>query len=173
MSLSCQSKFRGILWVGLLSMLGCSTSSPRPELAAQPSQPPTRVVHSGFTPSKVSILPLTGLVSASASNTVSYIRAYVTLADGFGDQLKYPGTFRFELYEKILRSAEPKGKRQLIWPDLDLTKPEQNNRYWQYWLRAYEFHLDFVPDSSQKYILQATFLGVEGKRLSAQASLEF
>ncbi len=61
----------------------------------------------------------------------------------------------------------------ILWPDFDLTKSEQNNRYWQDSLRAYEFHLDLVPDSNQEFILQAAFLGVDGKRLSVQASLEF
>ncbi len=152
-------KFTGLAWACLLSLLtGCSDSGPRPHLAKQPLQPPAQVVHTGFAPAKVLILPLTRLTRSSGPDAESYIRAYVTLADEFGAQLKHPGTFRFELYEKILRSADPKGKRKLIWPDLDLTQAEQNNRYWQDFLRAYEFHLDFVPASNQKYILQATFL---------------
>jgi hypothetical protein len=173
MRLSYHPKFAGILWVGLLTLSGCSNSSPRPELTAQAPQSPTKIVHSGFSPSKVSILPLTRLVSPSGPDADSYIQAYVTLADEFGAQLKYPGSFRFELYEKILRSAEPKGQRIEIWPDVDLTRPEQNSQYWQDFLRAYEFHLDFVPDSNQKYILQVTFREIDGKRLSGQASLEF
>ena len=134
---------------------------------------PARGVHSGSTPSKVLILPSTRLVSSSAPDTENFIQAYVTLADESGAHLKHPGTFRFELYEKRPGSTEPRGKRTNIWPDLDLAKPEQNNRYWQDSLRAYEFRLDFVPESSQMYILQATFLGVDGKRLSVQAPLEF
>ena len=172
MRLSCYSKLTGMLAVGLLWVTGCTDSGPRPELASQP-QSLTKIAHSGFAPSTVSILPLTRLVTPVSPDADSYIRAYVTLEDQFGDQLKYPGTFRFELYEKVLRSAEPKGKRKTIWPDLDLTRPEPNHRYWQRWLWAYEFHLDFVPDSNQKYILQVTFLEPEGKRLYGQATLEF
>lgn len=168
---SCHSKSKAVLFIGLLCVAGCSNSSPRPELASQPAQSSMRITYAGFTPAKVSILPLTRLVSSSTQSTESYIQAYVTLADEFGAQLKYPGTFRFELYEKVQRSAEPKGQRKKIWPDLDLRGSKQNNKYWQDFLRAYEFHLEFAPDSSQKYILQVTFLGSEGKRLSEQISL--
>jgi hypothetical protein len=172
MSLSCHSVFKCILLLGLLCASSCSNSGPRSELAAQPSQSSLRVTYTGFTPDKVSLLPLTRLVSSSSSDAESYIQAYVTLADEFGAQLKYPGTFRFELYEKLLRSAKPKGPRKKIWPDLDLRGPKQNNQFWQDFLRAYEFHLDFVPDSNQKYILEVTFLGSKGKRLSDQLTLE-
>ena len=172
MSLSCHSKFTGILLAGLLCAAGCSNSGPRPELAAQPSQFPMKITYAGFTAAKVSILPLTRFVRSSSPDTESYIQAYVTLADEFGAQLKYPGTFRFELYEKVLRTAKPKGPRIEIWPDLDLRGSKQNDQYWLDHFRAYEFHLDFVPDSNQKYILQVTFLGSEGKRLSEQITLE-
>jgi beta-lactamase regulating signal transducer with metallopeptidase domain len=128
---------------------------------------PAGVLPSGSTPSKLLILPHTRLVSSSAPDTESYIQAYVTLADESGARFKYPGTFRFELYEKRPGAAAPRGKRTNIWPDLDLTKAEQNNLYWQDFLRTYEFRLDFVPASNQKYFLQATFLGMDGKRLSA------
>jgi hypothetical protein len=172
MSLSCHSVFTCILLTGLLCVSGCSNSVPRPELAAQPSQSSLKVAYAGFTPAKVSLLPLTRLVNSSTPDTESYIQAYVTLADEFGAQLKYPGTLRFELYEKLLRSAKPKGPRKKIWPDLDLRGPKQNDQYWQDFLRAYEFHLDFMPDSNLKYILEVTFLGSEGKRLSDQLTLE-
>ena len=37
--------------------------------------------------------------------------AYVSLMDVFGSQIKGPAVFRFELYEKVVRSSEPKGNK--------------------------------------------------------------
>lgn len=173
MSMLPKSKVKPGLWLCLLCIIGCSNPGPGPELGTQPPQSAAKPVYAGFSPAKVSILPLTGWVSPAAPDAKSYIQAYVTLSDAFGAQLKYPGTFRFELHERVQRSAEPKGKRIKIWPDLDLTQPWENNRYWQDFLRAYEFHLEFEPDSNQRYILQVTFIGMEGKRLSMQISLDF
>lgn len=172
MRVSCRLTLKGLLFVGLLWGAGCSDSDPKPELTVQTLHPPAKIIHAGFAPAKVSILPLTRLVSPSAPDSEPYIQAYVTLTDALGVQLIYPGTFRFELYGKIQRSAEPKGKRVTIWPDMDLTTLEENHRYWQDVFRAYEFHLDVTAPANQKYILQVTFLGVEDKRLSAQAELE-
>jgi len=83
-----------------------------------------------------------------------------------------PGVFRFELYERVVRSAEPKGRRIVIWPDIDLTGAAENNEYWRDFLRAYEFNLPFEAQIKQCYILQVTYLSPSGKRLSAELSLE-
>ena len=168
----CRLTLKGLLCMGLLWGVGCSETDPKPELAIQPPHSPAKVVHAGFAPAKVTILPLTRLVSPSVPDSEPYIQAYVTLTDALGAQLIYPGTFRFELHEKIQRSAEPKGKRITIWPDMDLTTLEANHQYWQDVFRAYEFHLDVAAPANQKYILQVTFLGFDGKRLSAQSELE-
>jgi hypothetical protein len=95
----------------------------------------------------------------------------VGLLDGFDCQVKSPVVFRFELYKKVERSAEPKGKRITIWEDIDLTEPGKNNEYWRDFLRAYEFILDFEPIGKPSYILQVTCLCPDGKRLSAEFAL--
>jgi hypothetical protein len=95
------------------------------------------------------------------------------LLDSFDCQIKTPGIFRFELYKYVRRSAEPKGKRIAIWPDIDLTGTTENNNYWRDFLRAYEFNLDFVPKRNQSYILQATCLCPNGKHLSADFVLKY
>ena len=75
---------------------------------------------------------------------------YAALRDSFGSCLKAPGVFRFELYEYVQYSSEPKGKRIIIWPDIDLTDAAENNEYWNDFLRAYEFSLDLEQDMNQR-----------------------
>jgi hypothetical protein len=94
------------------------------------------------------------------------------LLDSFGCQVKSAGVFRFELYERVERSAEPKGRRVVIWPDIDLIDAAANNENWRDFLRAYEFNLDFDLQGSQNYVLQVTCLCPGGKRLSAEFGLE-
>jgi len=126
-------------------------------------------VHSGFSPAEINFLPLTKIEAGDKGSAV--IRAYISLLDGFGSQIKGPGEFRFELYEKISRSQESKGKRVIIWPDLNLCGPADNNRYWQDFLRAYKFDLDFKTQENQNYVLQVTYLCPSGERLTAEAKL--
>jgi len=146
-------------------------------------------VYTAYAPVKIDILPLTEFVSLSnAEGTLegsrkpvpavrrpvesqvegagSQINVYVSLLDSFGSQKKSPGAFRFEMYKYIQRSAEPRGGRIAIWPDIDLTNAAENNKYWRDFLRAYQFNLPFEPASNQSYILQVTFLCPTGKRLS-------
>jgi hypothetical protein len=124
-------------------------------------------VYDSYAPAKIDILPLTELVGA-ADIDGARINLYVSLLDTFGSQMKSPGIFRFELYEHVQRSAEPKGKRVTIWPDVDLTDPVTNNEYWRDFLRAYEFDLPFEQAGSQTYILQVTCLETSSKRLSSE-----
>ena len=127
---------------------------------------------SAYTPAKVDIMPLTEFVTTDDALDASKLKVYVSLLDSFDSQIKSPGVFRFELYEYVQRSAEPKGGRIIIWPDIDLTEPSENNDYWRDFLRAYEFNLDFGPQRNQNCILQVTFLCPSGKRLSADFALK-
>jgi len=132
----------------------------------RPSQLPT-----GFAPVKIGILPLTELSNPSGTGQRVKLSVFVTMQDGFGSQVKAPGVLRFELYEYIPRSAQPKGQRLAIWPDVDLTGPAENNKFWQDFLRAYEFELDTQASRDKTYILEATCLCSDGKRLSAEYTL--
>ncbi|MFA5252423.1 MAG: hypothetical protein WC454_07550 [Phycisphaerae bacterium] len=126
---------------------------------------------SAYGPVKVYIMPLTEF-AAGDDETPSKIKVYVSLLDAFDCQMKTPAVFRFELYERVPRSAEPKGERILIWPDIDLKNPAKNNEYWMDFLRAYEFDLPFEPETSKSCILQVTALCQDGKRLSAEFTLK-
>jgi len=148
------------------------------EQPTSPSIPPAKIdkdfnslsVCILYAPLKIDILPLTELINVGGAQE-SEINIYISLLDAFGSQIKSPGIFRFELYDYVLRSAEPKGKRVLIWPDVDLNEPVQNNEYWQDFLRAYEFNLPFDQAQSQNYILQATCLCPNGRRISSEFTL--
>jgi hypothetical protein len=120
----------------------------------------------GFAPVKISVLPLSEFSGASGTGLSTVLNGYVALLDAFGSPLKTPGTLRFELYEYVPRSAEPKGQRVAIWPDLDLTDPAENNKYWRDFLRAYEFELDVRADRNKTYILEVTYLCPDNRRLS-------
>ena len=126
-------------------------------------------VYDGYNPVKVEIMPLSEI---AAGEEGAKIKVYVNLLDSFGCQIKRPGVFRFELYERVLRNAEPKGKRVAIWPDIELKEAAENHNYWRDFLRAYEFNLDFEQGANHDYILEVTYLCLTGKRLSAEFVLK-
>jgi len=125
-------------------------------------------LYTSYVPVKIDIMPLTEFVRPD--NAQPKINIYVSLIDPFGSQIKSPGMFRFELYEYMPRSADPKGKRPIIWPDIDLSDPITNNSYWQDFLRAYEFSLPCEQTNGKDYILQVTCLCPNGKRLTSEFS---
>jgi hypothetical protein len=164
----------GILF---LSSVGCDSLKfpiENLETVEQPSD--SLSIFTSYAPTKVSILPLTKFEKNEQQNT--QIHVYVSLLDDFGSQIKSPSTFRFELYDKVQLSSQPKGSRIVMWPpqtdpelDFDLTDPKDNNRYWSDFFRAYEFRLNFEPKPNKSYILQATSIGPTGKRLSAEITI--
>ena len=145
-----------------------------------PSEMPSEVIDGSelpftyalYSPVRVGILPLTGFTYSGDSEEGAGIKVYVSLIDSFDCQIKTPGVFRFELYQRVQRSAEPKGRRLFIWPDIDLTEPSKNNEHWRDFLRTYEFDLEFENPVSQSCILQVTCLCPNGRRLSAEFVLK-
>jgi len=127
--------------------------------------------YAGYTPVKIDIVPLTEYTGDSDAGEESKVKVYVSLLDSFGYQMKSPGIFRFELYERVPRSAEPKGKRIILWPDFDLIDVAENDNHWRDFLRAYEFSLPIESQTNQNCILQATCICPNGKRLSAEFTL--
>ena len=125
----------------------------------------------GFAPVKIGILPLTELSGAAGANQQAKLSAFITMLDAFGSQVKAPGVLRFELYEYVPRSAQTKGQRLALWPDIDLTSPAENHKYWREFLRAYEFELDAQAGRDKTYVLEVTCQCPDGKRLSAEYTL--
>ncbi len=155
-----------ILWIFcsllFLFQAGCEQS----HIVSEPATTTT------FAPAKVHILPLTEFTHVSDAEEQQKIKIYISMLDSFGSQIKTPGIFRLELYEYVQRSAEPKGKRVAIWPDIDLTEPAANNKYWMNFLRAYEFNYPFEPKGDKSYMLQVTCLRPDGRRLYAEFTLK-
>jgi hypothetical protein len=125
---------------------------------------------SGFSPTGIAILPLTEL-SEPTGDRGQQLDVYVCLVDAYGSQMKVPGTFRIELYDYVQRSAEPRGQRIAIWPDIDLTSPAENQKYWRDFLRAYEFTVPVQVSSQKTYVLEVTCLIPAGRRLSTEWTL--
>ena len=124
-----------------------------------------------FAPARITIAPWTEIRNEQNQAGTLHIHTFVRLTDAYGSDIKAPGTLRFELYERLPRSVEARGKRLVLWPDYDLNGAQQNNVYWRDFLRAYEFNLDLEPANGGPYILEATFIPPEGRRLTAQHSL--
>jgi hypothetical protein len=157
--------------LGLLLCAGCAMDNQKGQ---EPNDPvgrtpkiPTRL----FAPNKVSIIPLTRFVKSKKPAELDYIRVYAELLDDYQSQIKSPGTFRFELYNRALRSVDPMGTRIEIWKDIALIDLKQNNRYWREFLRTYEFRLDLPHILQGHFILQVTFSTPEGKRLTSHKTI--
>jgi hypothetical protein len=159
-----------IVYVSLCA--GCGPAPAQKDQLPEIEQGFDIAIYTDYAPVKVEILPLTEFVSLDNPDTSPQINVYVALYDSFGCQEKSSAVFRFELYERVQRSAEPRGKRIAIWPDFDLTQAEKNNTYWRDFLRAYEINLDFQPETDHNYILQVTCLCPMDKRISAEYSLK-
>ncbi len=160
-----------LLFIFLVTGGGCGQLSGRSGRNSKAGINPGLSVYSRFSPDKINIMPLTEFINSDNVREIS-IKPYVSLLDSFGSQIKSPGVFRFELYQRALRSAEPKGKRVVIWQDIDLTEPASNNEYWRDFLRAYEFDLPFQLDVNQSYILQVTCQCPNGRRLTDEFALK-
>jgi hypothetical protein len=130
-------------------------------------------VYQPYVAARLKVTPLTDFVAAGNGEEPSQIKVYVDVLDSFDCQIKSPGTFRFELYEHVEGSSEPRGSRVALWPDVDLTDAVENNSFWRDFLRSYEFNLDFKPRSSGRYILDVTFMSPKGERLSGDFVLEY
>ena len=152
---------------GLLLAVGCG----KPATSRSREQAPGEVEHLCFAPAKIRVSPLTQLTLPTSPDEMTRIRVYVVLLDPFESYLKAPGTFRFELYGKVLRSAKPKGKRIHQWDDLDLRSAATNNEYWQEVLHAYEIDLEFDSQKDKGYILEVTFTLPDNQRLTAEYGL--
>jgi len=138
--------------------------------------PPTRDGRQtcGYEPARVKITPLTEFVQTDSEET-SQLRIYVDLLDKFDARIKAPAVFRFELYEYIPRSGKEKGKRIIIWPDINLTESGPNNEYWRDFLRCYQFILDVGEEIEEdsSCVLQVTCITSIGERLIADYIVEY
>jgi len=154
-----------------LAYTGCRPGMPSPASTAQNEDGPiAAALCTRYAPVKIDITPLTEFVPADQTHRPR-IDLYVILLDQFGSAVKSPGRFHFELYEHVPRSAESKGKRLAMWPELDLADPVTNNEYWRDFLRAYEFTLPLDQSAEASHILQVTYFCATGKRITSEFTL--
>jgi hypothetical protein len=155
---------------GLVLCIGCSGSTSDAGFPFDFARPGAAACER-YGPARIDILPLTTLTQAPDSGHDSILNVYICLLDSFDSQIKTPAVFRFELFEHVQRSADPKGKRLTIWPDIALTDPALNNNNWQDFLRAYQFSLPLQKLPAGNYILHATCITPADKRLYADFPL--
>ena len=156
---------QSLLLTTVLLSSGCRTPARNIDISEQTSNNLDILsLYMRYAPVKTNIMPLTEFIS-NGDTQLAHIDLYISLIDSFDTQIKSPGVFRFELYEYVPRSAEPKGGRVKKWDDYDLSDTITNNQYWRDFLRAYEFDLPFDAPFNQNYILRVTFLCPGGKRL--------
>jgi len=151
--------------------IGCKILSEQPPPAEYDNADPLSI-YTSYAPQKIDILPLTKILSETSNNKSSNIIVYVSLLDAFNSSIKSPGIFRFELYEYVKRSPQPKGQRVKLCPDRDLLEPTENNTHWRDYFRTYQFNITCNIQKDQSYILQATFITPEQKRLSDEMLLK-
>ena len=157
----------------MMLSIGCESEVNQTSPAPLKEAPPRSV--RAFAPVRIQIIALSDITASNASLNEARVSAYVDLLDAYDSQLKAPGSFRFELYEYIQRSSDPKGTGLINWPGINLNHPETNDEYWQNDLRAYQFDLevDYYPSGVQTFVLVAIFTTPEGKRLTDEHILQF
>lgn len=156
----------------LLGLVGCE--KPPDVVQDKPSRAALSLAElagEAYQPVRVNFLPLTEMAPAEDANQSGKIIAYVSLLDAAGSAIKFPGQFRFELYEHLSDLLGRKGKRIAIWQQQDLMSFADNSTAWQDYLRAYQFELAFEPTSQQQYILIVTYTSPTGKRLTGKIKL--
>ena len=130
-------------------------------IAAQPE--------SGFQPTKVILqTSFTHIIpKQTKTNQAGQIETYVRLTDQFGDPLKAPGRFRFELFEYRPAASDPRGRRFSIngVQKFDLTEIDVNQRHWDSTTGNYRFTLKLPDGSPKTVVMQVTFSADSGLRL--------
>ncbi len=131
------------------------------------------VMEAYFVPD-IRFVGLTEIVRDARNMENAELDIFIDLIDSDGARIKSPGTFRFELYHFVPRSSHPMGKRIEVWTDIDLDESEANAEHWRDFLRAYHFRLPlgFIPRPNDTFVLQATFMTPNARRLSATFHLK-
>jgi hypothetical protein len=155
----------------LIFLSGCDVQFPASDLPGEKAVHNTR----SYIAENIRIMGLTEIVTGQGTGEAAILKVYIDLMDSFERRMKSPGVFRLELYEFVQRSSDPRGSRLFIEPDIDLTDPVVNDKYWQDHLRTYHFNLplDFVPTPGSAFIIEATFIRPGGKRLNDKFHLKY
>jgi hypothetical protein len=124
------------------------------------SSPKGPVLDSAKTPGPVQELRISALTEFVyiPNHPQVHLKVMTELLDASEQPVRQPCSWRFELYDFIPRSSEPRGFRLMIWPDQDLTVSGEEAAHWKEFLTGYEFYLplDHELKPGKKYVLEAT-----------------
>ncbi len=129
-----------------------------------------------FAPAAVAINRLSEITMIDDYNDYAKIKLFVDVTDEFGDNMKAPGEFRFELYEHRGLSVNNIGSRIYDWPAVDISNIDINQSCWQDSLRTYMFNLniDRKLNKGSKYVVSVTFINDAGHlRFSNTRTIEY
>lgn len=161
---------RQITLVALFLLPGCATT-PEAKLEAE-----NRRVLALLLPSGVEIIePFTRIANFDDDPKPDGIEIMLQAKNPLDSPcLMMVGSVRVELFEFVPASAEQKGRRIEFW-NVDLTKPEDQERHWNRVTQMYEFRLGVdtarVP-LAQKYLLEVTYNSPLGGHHSDHMVLE-
>lgn len=114
------------------------------------------------------LLALTVLESDS-DDQGKVVRAFVQPTDTAPVQW-----YRFELYERMPYDVNPRGKRLLLWPEIEPGLPRPDNAQWHQRLGAYEIALPVTEPipKEKRLLLEVTALTADGRRCSDTVEIE-
>ncbi len=118
-------------------------------------------------PRSIRIHPFTGTRTFDEAGGIKGIDVRIEARDAYGDAAKAFGSFRFEMYEFVPNSLDPKGNRIATWQE-DLLKPKKNLLHWDKITRTYEFKLQWnqpIP-VGRRFVLLAFFSSPFTERFS-------
>ena len=142
----------------IMAICGCE------EIQQTASDYPSGKIKGGclFSPQRIKFNQLTELTQSLQ------ITAFIDVFDQFDSRIKASSVWRFELYEKALRSADAMGSRIRIWSDIELTEAKINQDHWRDYLHCYEFQLNLESElpGGKTYILQAVCFTADGRRIT-------
>ena len=109
-------------------------------------------------PKSVRLHPFTGTRTFDAAGGVKGLEVRIEAFDASGDSTKAFGEFRFELYEFVANSANPKGRRLGVWSE-NILQPNRNQLHWDSITRTYLFKLQWYEPITvgQQFVLAAVF----------------
>lgn len=93
-------------------------------------------------PRDIRIHPFTGMRTFDETGGIKGIDVRIETVDAYGDAAKAFGNFRFEMYEFLPNSIDPKGKRIATWEEA-LLKSKKNLLHWDKITRTYKFKLQW------------------------------
>ena len=162
------SRTYGICVLALMAAAGCSRESWRFGTKGDISRQPQTIAApiDLMLPEAIRVHPFTGRTFAEAGG-VTGVDVRIEAIDAFGDATKAFGDFRFEMYNFVPNSLDPKGKRIAVW-DESILKPTDNLLHWDKITRMYIFKLQWdrpVP-VGKRVVLAATFDSPFTPRLS-------